>query len=308
MSDTDGAEAASRLAGRVALVTGAGNGIGQACAEALAAHGASVVVNDLGTDEYASGVSSDAADSTVEGIRAAGGTAVANYDSVADADGCARAVQTAVDEFGQLDIVVGCAGAIIDGTLAADDETYLRFMALFLHQKFWLARAALPGMLERGWGRIITTTSHGATGLLGQPTFAAAMGGVISMTRAIAFENADSGVTANCLSPGGATRLHAVSRPMFEQLRADELISEEEWDDYVNTPPPSYVAPIVAWLCTDRGDGVTGQVFHAMGGEVGVWNRYEVDRLIYRGDHRTSPPWTMEELDRHVPKVLLADR
>ena len=68
----------------------------------------------------------------------------------------------AVDEYGKLDIVVGCAGAIIDGTLAADDDTYLRFMSLFLHQKFWLARAALPGMAERGWGRLVTTTSHGA--------------------------------------------------------------------------------------------------------------------------------------------------
>jgi NAD(P)-dependent dehydrogenase (short-subunit alcohol dehydrogenase family) len=302
MSDTS-----DRLRGRVALVTGGGNGIGQACAEALGRHGASVVVNDLGTDEYATGTSSDAADSTVAAIHAAGGRAAANYDSVADPDGCARAVQTAVDEFGKLDIVVGCAGAIIDGTLAADDDTYLRFMSLFLHQKFWLARAALPAMVERGWGRLITTTSHGATGLLGQPIFAAAMGGVISMTRAIAYEHAAAGVTANCLSPGGATRLHAVTRPMFEQLRADDLITEAEWDSYVNTPPPEYVAPIVAWLCTDAADGVTGQVFHAAGGAVGTWNRYHVERTIYRGDHRTNPPWSLEELDVHVPKALLSD-
>jgi NAD(P)-dependent dehydrogenase (short-subunit alcohol dehydrogenase family) len=305
MSDVN-VDTSDRLHGRVALVTGAGNGIGQACALALARHGASVVVNDLGTDEYASGRSSAAADGTVAAIRDAGGIAAANYDSVADPGGCAAAVQTATDEFGKLDIVVGCAGAIIDGTLAADDETYQRFMALFLHQKFWLARAALPGMLERGWGRLITTTSHGATGLLGQPIFAAAMGGVISMTRAIAFEHESAGVTANCLAPGGATRLHAVTRPMFEQLRADELITEAEWDSYENTPPPEYVAPIVAWLCTDAADGVTGQVFHASGGAVGVWNRYEVERSIYRGDHRTNPPWSLAELDDLVPKALLS--
>jgi NAD(P)-dependent dehydrogenase (short-subunit alcohol dehydrogenase family) len=299
-------DTSSRLKGRVALVTGAGNGIGQACALALGRHGASVVVNDLGTDEYASGRSSAAADGTVATIRDEGGSAAANYDSVADPDGCAAAVQTAIDEFGQLDIVVGCAGAIIDGTLAADDDTYLRFMSLFLHQKFWLARAALPAMAERGWGRLITTTSHGATGLLGQPIFAAAMGGVISMTRAIAFEYESMGVTANCLAPGGATRLHAVTRPMFEQLRADGLISEADWDSYVNTPPPEYVAPIVAWLCTDEANGVTGEVFHAAGGSVGVWNRYEVARSIYRGDHRTNPPWSLAELDELVPKALLS--
>jgi NAD(P)-dependent dehydrogenase (short-subunit alcohol dehydrogenase family) len=298
-------DSSDRLKGRVALVTGAGNGIGRACALALARHGASVVVNDLGTDEFASGRSSEAADSAVAAIRDDGGTATANYGSVADAQGCADAVQTAVDTYGQLDIVVGCAGAIIDGTLAADDETYQRFMALFLHQKFWLARAALPGMVERGWGRIITTTSHGATGLLGQPIFAAAMGGVISMTRAIAYENATTGVTANCLSPGGATRLHAVSRPMFEQLRADGVISEDDWEDYVNTPPPEYVAPIVAWLCSDAADGVTGQVMHAAGGEVGTWNRYEIDHMAYRGDHRSNPPWTLDELDHIVPRALI---
>ena len=299
-------DSSDRLKGRVALVTGAGNGIGQVCAQALARHGAAVVVNDLGTDEFANGRTSEAADSTVASIRDAGGTATANYDSVADAAGCAAAVQTAVDSYGKVDIVVGCAGAILDGTLAADDETYQRFLALFLHQKFWLARAALPGMVERGWGRFITTTSHGATGLLGQPIFAAAMGGVISMTRALAQENLVTGVTANCLSPGGATRLHAVTRPMFEQLLADGVVDDQFWEDYNNTPPPEYVAPIVAWLCSDAADGVTGEVFHAGGGTVGTWNRYEVVRTIYRGDHRTNAPWTLDELDVNVPKALLA--
>ena len=179
-------------------------------------------------------------------------------------------------------------------------------MALFLHQKFWLARAALPGMVERGWGRLITTTSHGATGLLGQPIFAAAMGGVISMTRAIAYENAGTGVTANCLSPGGATRLHAVTRPMFEQLRADGVISEDDWDVYVNTPPPS------TWRRSWRGCAPTPPT--ASPGRCSTppaarWARGTATRssaLIYRGDHRTNPPWTLDELDKLVPKTLLA--
>ena len=299
-------DSSSRLKGRVALVTGGGNGIGKACAEALGRHGASVVVNDLGTDEFAGGRSSAAADATVAAIEAAGGSAAANYDSVAEPEGCQAAVQTAIDAFGQLDIVVGCAGAILDGSLAADDETYQRFMALFLHQKFWLTRAALPGMVERGWGRIITTTSHGATGLLGQPIFAAAMGGVISMTKAIAYENAPHGVTANCLSPGGATRLHKVSHDNFKRMREEELISEEDWQTYLDTPPPEYVAPIVAWLCSDAADGVTANVWHATGGAVGIWNHYNVERTIYRGDHKTNPPWSLDELDVHVPKALLA--
>jgi NAD(P)-dependent dehydrogenase (short-subunit alcohol dehydrogenase family) len=294
-----------RLAGRVALVTGAGNGIGQACAELLGTHGAAVLVNDLGTDEFASGRSSAAADGTLATIRAAGGTAEANYDSVAEAAGCENAVRQAVEQFGKLDIVVGCAGAIIDGSLRADDDAYQRFLALFLSQKFWLARAALPAMVERGWGRLITTTSHGATGALGMPIFAAAMGGVISLTKAIAHENRGNGVTANCLAPGAATRLHALNRRNFEEMRRSGVIDEDGWQSYLDTPPAEYVAPIVAWLCTDAAAGVTGEVFHATGGTVGVWSSYHETRSIYRGHHSQNPPWTLEELDHLVPATLL---
>jgi NAD(P)-dependent dehydrogenase (short-subunit alcohol dehydrogenase family) len=299
------ATATRRLEGRVALVTGAGNGIGQACAESLGAHGAAVVVNDLGTDEFATGRTTSAADTTVEAIRAGGGTAEANYDSVATSEGCSNAVHQAVEEFGHLDIVVGCAGAIIDGSLRADDAAYERFMALFLSQKFWLARAALPAMRERGWGRLVTTTSHGATGALGMPIFAAAMGGVISLTKAIAHEHRGTGVTANCLAPGAATRLHAVNRRNFEHMLATGVITEEDWQSYLDTPPPEYVAPIVSWLCTDAAAEVTGEVFHATGGTVGVWSSYHETRSIYRGHHSEAPPWTLAELDRLVPRALL---
>jgi NAD(P)-dependent dehydrogenase (short-subunit alcohol dehydrogenase family) len=297
-----------RLDGRVALVTGAGNGIGQACAMELARHGAAVVVNDLGTDEYGKGASSAAAEATVEAIRAEGGTAVANPDSVASSAGCEAALQAGIDAFGKVDIIVGVAGAMLNGSLTATDDAYQRFLDLFLSQKFWLARAALPAMRERGWGRLIFTTSHGATGLLGQPIFAAAMGGVISMMKAIAHENRGSGVTANCLAPGAATRLHAINRPMFEKLRADGLITDDEWDAYVNTPPAEYVGPIVAWLCTEQAADVSGHVWNANGGLVARWSSYGIERSVYRGDHRTNPPFTLEELDTLVPKVLLADR
>lgn len=296
-----------RLEGRVALVTGAGNGIGKACALELARHGAAVVVNDLGTDEFGQGRHSNDADATVAEIREAGGRASANYDSVASSAGCSAAVQQAVDEHGQLDIVVACAGALLEGSLDATDDEYQRFLDLFLSQKFWLARAAVPAMAERGWGRLITTTSHGATGLLGKPIFAGAMGGVISMTKAIAHEYRAHGVTANCLAPGAATRLHALSRERFEQMHAEGLISDEEWERYLTTPPPEYVSPIVAWLCTDAAANVTGEVFHAAGGLVGRWTSYADDRAAYRGDHRTNPPWTLEELDVIVPQVLLGD-
>ena len=294
-----------RLQGKVALVTGGGNGIGRACAEELGALGASVVVNDLGSDEWAQGMTSEAADAVVAGIRERGGEAVANYDSVATSEGCRNAVQTGVDAFGKVDIVVGCAGALIEGGLKATDEQYELFMALFLGQKFWLGREVLPGMVERGYGRFITVTSHGATGLLGQPVFAAAMCGVISLTRGIAHEYAGTGVTANCLSPGGATRLHATSRDMFEKMHEEGLVDDEFWEGFQKTPPPEYVSPIVAWLCTDAGADVTGEVFQAGGGYVATHSRFREERTAYRGDPKTTPPWTLEELDLVVPRMLL---
>jgi NAD(P)-dependent dehydrogenase (short-subunit alcohol dehydrogenase family) len=294
------------LEGRVALVTGAGNGIGKACALSLAAHGASVLVNDLGTTEVGDGAERTAADTTVAEIVAAGGNAVANHDSVAESAGCENAVSVALDAFGKVDILVACAGALLESSITATDEQYRRFVDLFLSQKFWLSRALLPGMIDRGWGRIITTTSYGATGLLGSPIFAASMGGVISLTKALAHEYADNGITANCLAPGAATRLHNMSREHFQELHATGQISDEMWESYDTTPPPEYVAPIVTWLCTEAGAEVTGQVFHAAGGEISRWSHYVNERTIFRGDHRAHPPWSVAELATAVPKHLMS--
>jgi NAD(P)-dependent dehydrogenase (short-subunit alcohol dehydrogenase family) len=297
---------AGRLSGKVALVTGAGNGIGQACALALGAEGARVVVNDLGTSEFAEGESRGAADGTVERLTAAGGEAVASYDSVATSAGCEAAVALAVGRFGRLDVVVGCAGAILPADLATDDAGWYRFMDLYLAQKFWLARAAVPAMVERGWGRLVFTTSHGALGTLGNPIFASAMGGVISLAKAIAHEHRDRGVTVNCLAPGATTRLAEVTLPAFEEQHRLGVLDDAEWASIQAGPgPASHVAPIVAWLCSPAADGVTGEVFHAAGGLVGRWSAYEEPRSIYRGDHRAVGPWTLDELDQLVPGQLL---
>ena len=273
-----------RLAGKVALVTGAGNGVGKACAVALSQAGASVVVNDLGTSEFAAGESRVAADTTAEEIRAAGGKAEPSYDSVATSEGVANAVKIAEEAFGAVDIVVGCAGAILPGDLSATDDDYHRFIDLFLSQKFWLARATVPGMAERGWGRFITTTSEGARGTLGNPIFAAAMGGVISLTKAVANEYGSRGVTANCLAPGATTRLSQVTVPMFEQAHKDGSITDEMWEAINAGPgPATHVSPIVAWLCSEAAAAVNGQVFTASGGLIAAWSSYERGALDLPG-------------------------
>jgi NAD(P)-dependent dehydrogenase (short-subunit alcohol dehydrogenase family) len=291
-----------RLDGRAAIVTGAGNGVGKAIALLLAREGARVVVNDLGTDTVGLGAKSEDADATVAEIESFGGSAVASYDSVADFEGAGRVVQRGLDAFGTIDIAVNCAGAAIEGTIyEMPVETYERTIALQMSQKWYMARHLVPLMVANGWGRIVNTTSHGALGDLGQPAFAAAMGGVISMSKAIATETKGTGVTVNCLAPNAATRLHQKSHDDFKRWHEQGVIDDEMWESYLNSPPPEYVAPGVVWLCTDAAAHVSGQVIGVGGGTIAKWRGYGDETVLYRGDHRDTAPWTLDEIDKLAP-------
>lgn len=296
-----------RLKGKVAIVTGAGNGVGKACALSLAAEGARVVVNDLGTSATGTGKSSAAADATVAEIIAAGGEAVANYDSVADPQGCANLVATAEDAFGPADIVLAIAGAVLPGKIDSSDEQYQKLMDLFLGQKFWLARATVPGKPERGFGRFISAASEGARGGVGSPVFAAAMGGTISMMKGLATDYKNTGVTANTLAPGAATRTYENALPALEAAHAAGQLSDEMWAAAKKGPGPvEHVPPIVTWLCTDAAASVSGRVFHSGGGRVSVWRDYEDINTISKGDPYENDPYTLDELDELVPGTILA--
>ncbi len=296
-----------RLRGRAALVTGAGNGIGKAIATLLAAEGASVVINDLGTDERGRGASSDAADDAVSEIVTSGGVAVASYDSVAEPDGCARAVQTAVDAFGACDIVVANAGALLESSakgLATDDGAWQRLCDLYLGQKFWLARAAVPSMVERGWGRVLFATSEIARGKQANPLGAAVFSGGLGMARDLAHQHRGTGVTFNCYAPGAATRLFDVYRTQIDEGLQAQGIPVDEWGNHY-LPPPECVAPMVAWLCTDAAAGVTGEVFNVAGGKVARWSHLTVRAtLVKDGDERGV--WSLDDLDLLVPTRLMA--
>lgn len=276
---------------------------------------------DLGTDELGEGSDPDPAERTAGEIRAAGGQAESCCADVATFDGAARVVSATAAAFGQVDIAVNCAGAAIEGSIFEMDEAdFHKTIALQLSQKWFVARNVVPQMVAQGWGRIINTTSHGALGDLGQPAFAAAMGGVISLTKALATETAGTGVTANCLAPGAATRLWAKSRADFEAWREAGVIDEEMWLSYVETPPAEFVAPVVVWLCGDEAGYVSGEVVGAAGRRVSVWSGFEEARVLWRGGGGAGAedatgteaeasahgdPWTLDELDQLIPQTLL---
>ncbi|WP_207717727.1 SDR family NAD(P)-dependent oxidoreductase [Caenimonas soli] len=243
-----------RMQGRVAVVTGAGNGLGREHALLLAREGARVVVNDPGGSVNGAGGDNAAADKVVAQIRAAGGNAVANYDSVATPEGAQRLIDTAVKSFGRVDALINNAGILRDKSFAKmaleDFEAVLR---IHLLGSTYCTKAAWPLMIEQKYGRVIMTTSvAGTSGNFGQANYGAAKMGLLGLMNVLAVEGAKANIKVNAVSPGATTRmtqgLGAVSSEIDELMQA------------------AHVAPAVAYMASEDCDFSANIITAAAGG------------------------------------------
>jgi len=246
-----------RYDGKVVLITGAGNGLGRAHALDFAARGAHVVVNDLGGGADGSGRANTAADRVVAEIRALGGEAVANHDSVEDGE---RIVQAALDAYGTLDVVLNNAGILRDASLhKMTQEQWELILRVHLGGSFRVTRAAWPVLRDKGYGRVIFTSSGaGIYGNFGQANYAAAKLGLCGFANALAIEGRGRGILVNTIAPVAASRL-------TEKVLPPELMQSIK---------PEYVTPLVSWLCHER-CAETGGLFEVGAGYVSKlrWER-----------------------------------
>ena len=284
---------------RVVIVTGAGGGLGRAHALAFAAEGARVVVNDIGTSREGEGSSEAPAQLVVDEILAAGGEAVANVDDVTDWTGAGSLIQTALDAFGRLDVLVNNAGFLRDRMLVGMSvEEWDAVIRVHLRGHFCPLRHASGYWREQSKNgepvdaRIINTSSGaGLMGSVGQGNYSAAKAGILGLTVGAAAELGRYGVTVNAIAPAARTRMTEVAMP--DQMRAP--------DDGFDAMAPENVSPLVVWLGSSESRDVTGRVFEVEGGVVSVADGWQHGPRVDKGDR-----WTPAELGEVVGSLLAA--
>ncbi len=299
----------NRLTGRVAIVTGAGRGIGRGVARLLAQEGASVVVNDLGGSVDGSESSDTPADLVVGEIREEGGNAVASYDSVAEYGSARQIVQTALDEFGRLDILINAAGILRDRMIFnMSEEEWDSVVRVHLYGSFNMVRRSVPHMIEQQHGRIVLFSSISALGSPGQTNYSAAKEGIVGLARSAASELHRRGITVNAVYPGGRTRMvESIPESAVDWLREQATTRPGSYPvaDLVASPEPDEAlvpesnAPKIVYLCTDAASDITGQVIGTHGWGTSLFSPRRPVKSI-----RKDGAWTLDELERLVPISL----
>jgi len=287
-----------RLTGKVALVTGSGQGIGKAIALELARHGARVVTNSRKP-----GTKGGDAESTAYEIMDARGQAVAFYGDVSNFQSAGKLIQTAVERFGRLDIVINNAGADAPHMIwNMTEEEWDLSINSYLKGTFNTCRHACALMREQKWGRIINTTSTAWLGTVGHCNYGAAKAGVVGLTRSVAREMGRYGVTCNAYAPTASTRFSASEEIQagFKKRYEAGLMTKERFEELTNLPSPETVGPFIVFLCTDAAADINGQVFDVTGGNIALYSEPIKKKTI----SKDAGIWTVDELTKQVPSLL----
>ena len=296
-----------RLKGRSAIVTCAGRGIGREVALLLASEGASVVANDFGVAVDGTQPSEGPAKDVADEIKAAGGNAVPNFDTVATVEGGEHLVQTALDAFGRLDILINVAGILRDRMIFnMSEEEWDAVIAVHLKGHYCTTKPASVIFRQQRYGRIVNFSSgSGLNGNPGQANYGAAKAGIAGFTRVVAKDLGRYGVTCNCVSPGAATRMTATVSETTRDLRSRAGIQgaaapPAQQSVLASLRGPEYIAPMVVFLCTDQAWNINGKIFACSGGSISLLHEEAPMRTITK-----QGMWDVAELRDLVPARLM---
>ena len=299
-----------RLQGKVAVVTGAGRGIGRGVALLLMDEGAKVVVNDLGCELNGDGRSREPADAIVEEIKTLGGDAIPSYENIATWTGAENTIRAAMDSFGRVDILINSAGIRRDRmSFQMEEEDWDAVITNNLKGTFCPTKFATIVFRQQRSGVIVNFTSDAGLGDFGRSNYAAASEGIIGMTRTVARDVGRYGVRVNAISPSAQTRLYDASvnerlnilGAEGPQVVAGILPASPglPWEGLGNEDDPENIAPLAVWLCTESAANVNGYVFGARGGDIYLYSNPQIEKAIAR-----AGAFSVDELVEQAPRLV----